>query len=168
MTVPDTPLVSAANRLHRLVLETHPFEATADGLPGYDALVPDLSPDSTGVLTSDLAALDAETQAAASETRRSLEATITFDTIRWTIDRETTRLRHGGIDHVVSTILAEGPAVVLTTASHTRPEDPEAAAGRVESAIGFLLAGVQSLVEQGLEMPSVFDTVELPEADENA
>jgi AcrR family transcriptional regulator len=47
-------------------------------------------------------------------------------------------------------------------------EDPEAAAGRVESAIGFLLAGVQSLVEQGHEMPSVFDTVELAEADEDA
>ena len=34
--------------------------------------------------------------------------------------------------------------------------DPEAAARRVESAIGFLLAGVQSLVEQGIAMPSAF------------
>lgn len=35
--------------------------------------------------------------------------------------------------------------------------DPEAAARRVEHAIGFLLAGVQSLVEQGIEMPSAFE-----------
>ena len=35
-------------------------------------------------------------------------------------------------------------------------EDPEAAAARVEGAIGFLLAGVQSLVEAGVEMPSAF------------
>ncbi len=48
-------------------------------------------------------------------------------------------------------------------------EDPEAAARRVESAIGFLLAGVQSLVEKGVDMPSAFaDTVELPEADDQA
>ena len=35
--------------------------------------------------------------------------------------------------------------------------DPEAAARRVEGAIGFLLAGVQSLVEQGVAMPSTLD-----------
>ncbi len=46
-------------------------------------------------------------------------------------------------------------------------DDPEAAARRVENAIGFLLAGVQSLVEKGIDMPSAFDTVELPEADES-
>jgi AcrR family transcriptional regulator len=34
--------------------------------------------------------------------------------------------------------------------------DPEAAARRVEGAIGFLLAGVQALVEQGVGMPSAF------------
>ncbi len=35
-------------------------------------------------------------------------------------------------------------------------DDPEAAAARVEGAIGFLLAGVQSLVESGVDMPSAF------------
>ncbi|KRA38156.1 MULTISPECIES: TetR/AcrR family transcriptional regulator [unclassified Nocardioides] len=38
--------------------------------------------------------------------------------------------------------------------------DPEAAAQRVESAIGFLLAGVQSLVDQGIGMPSAFSSDE--------
>lgn len=33
-------------------------------------------------------------------------------------------------------------------------DDPEAAAQRVEDAIGFLLSGVQVLVEQGVELPS--------------
>lgn len=47
-------------------------------------------------------------------------------------------------------------------------DDPEAAARRVENAIGFLLAGVQSLVEKGVDMPSATDTVELAEADENS
>lgn len=45
-------------------------------------------------------------------------------------------------------------------------DDPEAAALRVESAIGFLLAGVQGLVERGVDMPSAFDTVELHQADD--
>jgi AcrR family transcriptional regulator len=35
-------------------------------------------------------------------------------------------------------------------------EDPVAAAERVEAAIGFLLAGVQSLVDGGAELPSAF------------
>lgn len=38
--------------------------------------------------------------------------------------------------------------------------DPEAAAQRVETAIGFLLAGVQSLVDQGVGMPSAFSSDE--------
>ncbi len=44
-------------------------------------------------------------------------------------------------------------------------DDPEAAAQRVEGAIGFLLAGVQSLVEQGIGMPSAFRGAE-PENDD--
>ncbi len=36
-------------------------------------------------------------------------------------------------------------------------EDPEAAAQRVETAIGFLLAGVQSLVQGGAELPTAFE-----------
>ncbi|WP_182379861.1 TetR/AcrR family transcriptional regulator [Nocardioides sp. WS12] len=41
--------------------------------------------------------------------------------------------------------------------------DPEAAAARVETAIGFLLAGVQSLVDQGIDMPSAFSGEDEPE-----
>lgn len=40
--------------------------------------------------------------------------------------------------------------------------DPEAAARRAEAAIGFLLAGMQALVESGSEMPTAFETGELP------
>lgn len=48
-------------------------------------------------------------------------------------------------------------------------DDPEAAALRVENAIGFLLAGVQSLVEKGIDMPSAAaEAVELPEADDRS
>lgn len=36
-------------------------------------------------------------------------------------------------------------------------DDPVSAARRVEAAIGFLLSGIQSLVDQGVEMPRVFD-----------
>jgi hypothetical protein len=43
-------------------------------------------------------------------------------------------------------------------------DDPEAAAQRVESAIGFLLAGVQSLVETGIDMPSAFEPGSLARA----
>jgi AcrR family transcriptional regulator len=44
-------------------------------------------------------------------------------------------------------------------------EDPRLAAERVEAAIGFLLAGVQSLVESGADLPNAFATgeIELPE-----
>ena len=34
--------------------------------------------------------------------------------------------------------------------------DPELAARRVESAVGFLLAGIQALVEDGIELPPLF------------
>ena len=37
-------------------------------------------------------------------------------------------------------------------------DDPEAAADRVEGAIGFLLAGVQSLVEGGADVPALLDS----------
>ena len=43
-------------------------------------------------------------------------------------------------------------------------DDPEAAAQRVESAIGFLLAGVQSLVETGVDVPSAFEPGSLASA----
>lgn len=45
-------------------------------------------------------------------------------------------------------------------------DDPEAAARRVEGAIGFLLAGVQGLVERGVTGPGDFAaTMEIPRAD---
>lgn len=48
-------------------------------------------------------------------------------------------------------------------------DDPAAAAERVESAIGFLLAGVQALVETGVDLPNAFATgeIELPVPDED-
>ena len=47
-------------------------------------------------------------------------------------------------------------------------EDPEAAAQRVESAIGFLLAGVQLMVESGVEMSTAFAAVPGAVADHGA
>ncbi|MBM9460813.1 TetR/AcrR family transcriptional regulator, partial [Nocardioides sp. zg-536] len=44
-------------------------------------------------------------------------------------------------------------------------DDPEAAARRVEGAIGFLLAGVQSLVSQGLDLSDALMTVRVTGAD---
>ncbi|NYJ00359.1 AcrR family transcriptional regulator [Nocardioides thalensis] len=46
-------------------------------------------------------------------------------------------------------------------------DDPAAAAERVENAIGFLLAGVQALVETGVAVPNAFLTgeIELPDPD---
>ncbi|HWJ81405.1 MAG TPA: TetR/AcrR family transcriptional regulator [Nocardioides sp.] len=46
-------------------------------------------------------------------------------------------------------------------ASVASSDDPAAAADRVEAAIGFLLAGVQSLVETGSELPNAFNTQEI-------
>ena len=36
-------------------------------------------------------------------------------------------------------------------------DDPELAARRVEAAVGFLLAGIQALVEDGIELPPLFN-----------
>ena len=47
-------------------------------------------------------------------------------------------------------------------------DDPVAAAQRVEGAIGLLLAGVQSLVEQGAAMPNMFAEIDQPEGDTEA
>jgi hypothetical protein len=49
-------------------------------------------------------------------------------------------------------------------------DEPAAAADRVESAIGFLLAGVQSLIDSGSELPNAFLAHEIPvvEADPEA
>ena len=41
-------------------------------------------------------------------------------------------------------------------------DEPAEAADRVESAIGFLLAGVQSLIETGSDLPNAFITQEVP------
>lgn len=47
----------------------------------------------------------------------------------------------------------------LSTAGETvsTADDPELAAERVEAAIGFMLAGLQVLVEQGVELPNALD-----------
>jgi hypothetical protein len=45
--------------------------------------------------------------------------------------------------------------------------DPEMAARRVEAAVGFLLAGIQALVEDGIELPPLFGREEDEEADED-
>ncbi|MDQ4053785.1 MAG: TetR/AcrR family transcriptional regulator [Actinomycetota bacterium] len=47
------------------------------------------------------------------------------------------------------TMSAAGEVVATST-------DPELAARRVEAAVGFLLAGIQALVEDGIELPSLF------------
>lgn len=46
--------------------------------------------------------------------------------------------------------------------------DPEAAAARVESAIGFLLAGIQSLVDQGTDLDTIITTASAPGEDAGA
>jgi AcrR family transcriptional regulator len=51
--------------------------------------------------------------------------------------------------------------------SGSTPEDPEAAAERVETVIAFLLSGVQMMVEAGVEMPTALTTVAAPVTDED-
>ena len=46
-------------------------------------------------------------------------------------------------------------AMSSSGASVSRADDPDAAAERVELAIGFILAGLRALADQGAEMPTV-------------
>lgn len=113
-----------ADELHRCVVARHPFAATEDGLLGFDDQIPDLTADAARTHRRTLEALRSRARSAPVS---SLPDQVTADLILHTIDRELVLLEHGGIEHTVSTILADGPSAVLGTAFLTRPADPSAA-----------------------------------------
>lgn len=128
------PLAKIADELHTRILAMHPFTATEDGLAGYAAQVPDLSAATARAYRTELDAIRGRAESSGAS---SLSEHVTLDAIGHTVERELAFLQHGGIEHTVSTILAEGPSAVLTQASRARPTDPDAAQDYLELCAGF-------------------------------
>ena len=131
---------SLADDLHALLLAADPFEATEMGVPGYDALVPDVSaPSAAERLTRLRAALARADELA--PTVSGTADTVTLECVRSTAGGAVAAIESAAITYTVSATFGAGPAPLLGLAARTRVRDEAAGADwltRVGAVPGYL------------------------------
>jgi uncharacterized protein (DUF885 family) len=134
--VADNSIRALADELYGEWLTFHPITASEDGLPGYDACVPDLSVEAEQAYRTRLDRLGERLRTL----RRAVlgfSAAVTAEVVADMIDREFVRLDCAGPDRSVSVALGEGPSALLTVAAHTAPATPSDAAAFLERCAQF-------------------------------
>lgn len=120
----DSAVRALADDLHALLMAADPFEASLLGVPGYDALVPDVSRGAAAEQTQALTALRA--RAAALSPRTSTERVVLTSVVHH-VESRLSALAAATVECTVST-MTEGPSTVLLVSSQTRPGTLAAAA----------------------------------------
>ena len=129
------PIRALADDLHERVVARDPFGATMLGVPGYDALVPDVRRAADEAHRSAVTAL-LEQAAAVDPAGLSPADRITLSCVRSATERELADVAAATVEHSLSP-LSHGPAQVTMTASRTRLADPAAAADYLERTRGY-------------------------------
>ena len=116
-----------ADDLHRLLLAADPFGASEMGVPGYDALVPDVSAGAEAERRSRLEALITGAPGIAGDRLGPADA-VTLECVRATAAGAAAAISGAGITYTVSATFGDGPAPLLGLAARTRARDEAAGA----------------------------------------
>ena len=121
-----TSVRDLAEEFHCEWLAAHPFDASYDGIPGFDDRVPD---DSEGGEMAWRSAVEAvRTEAHAMErTKLSAADAVTLDCLVEFVDQELANLDSAPLDHTVTAMPFGGPAMLLAVAAVTVLGDSQTA-----------------------------------------
>lgn len=120
-----------ADRLHTRLLQASPFDASLRGIPGYDAQVPDASPEADQLLRRDAEQVIA-LAATLEPTELSSADRVTLDCIIDTAQRTILDIDAALVELTVTAMPISGPPVLLAVAARTIIGDPTAAADYLE------------------------------------
>jgi len=132
----DESIRALADALYREWLAFHPITASEDGLPGYEARVPELSREAEQAYRALLGGFTERSRGLA-RAALSTSAGVTAEVVANTIERELVYLDCAGPDRSVSVALGEGPSALLTVAAHTTPAMPADAEAFLERCTQF-------------------------------
>jgi uncharacterized protein (DUF885 family) len=116
-----------ADRLHTRLFQAFPFDASLRGIPGYDAQVPDPSPEADQLLRQDAEQVIASARAL-EVTELSRDDRVTLDCIVDTAERAILHIDAALVDLTVTAMPIAGPPVLLAVAARTIVGDSAAAA----------------------------------------
>ena len=117
--------------LHTRLLQASPFDASLRGIPGYDAQVPDASPEADQLLRQDAEQVIAAA-AALEPTELSFVDRVTLDCIVDTAERTILDIDAALVDLTVTPMPITGPPVLLAVAARTIIGNAAAAADYLE------------------------------------
>ena len=105
-----------ADRFQTAYLTARPFEASMDGIPGYDHLVPDASEAGDSAWRSVVDAVLAEARAL-DRTALSGPDAVTLDCVVEYAEQELLELDSAAVEHTVTAMPFSGPAVLQMSAA---------------------------------------------------
>jgi uncharacterized protein (DUF885 family) len=130
-----------ADRYHQEWLRANPFAASAYGIPGYDALVPDDSVEGDRALRVSLAATRREATELIDTGELDPEDTVSVECVLAAIDRDLDGLDMAAVEYTVTPMPYFGPAAFLATAARSVLATPQAAEdylSRLAAAAGWI------------------------------
>ncbi|HET9077332.1 MAG TPA: DUF885 domain-containing protein [Acidimicrobiales bacterium] len=136
MTTPS----DLADRFHQRWLATHPFTATAYGIPGFDDLVPDDSEGGDQALRAEMEAFLREADAVDAAGLAPADR-VTLGCLREMARQEMDSIDSAGIEHTVTAMPFSAPASFLALAARTVLVDARAAedyVARLRRSAGWL------------------------------